>query len=235
VRLDKLGAELETLSIDVTHHLMEHHHRLLRELGATDTAHLRSMIPGQKVLVAGVRASTQTPPIPSGKRVIFTTLEDGSGLVDIAFFEDSHQACVPAHTVGAMAQRAPGRPTAMPKRRRVAAVAAVTAARACESHPGAAKGLGENVDRVEDILGGLRAPAVQAREVRRWHAPSTACSAAFCPPGPACAGNSMTTQRPSARKRSASSFTDCVTRCDVGGESGAQLRGLACAWPQLPS
>ncbi|MFM9812892.1 DNA polymerase III subunit alpha [Streptomyces scabiei] len=94
---DKLGAELETLSIDVTHHLMEHHHRLLRELGATDAAHLRGMIPGQKVLVAGVRASTQTPPIPSGKRVIFTTLEDGSGLVDIAFFENSHEAC--AHTV----------------------------------------------------------------------------------------------------------------------------------------
>ncbi|MFG3035058.1 DNA polymerase III subunit alpha [Streptomyces sp. NPDC048253] len=94
---DKLGAELDTLSIDVSRHLMEHHHRLLRELGATDAAHLRRMIPGQKVLVAGVRASTQTPPIPSGKRVIFTTLEDGSGLVDIAFFEDSHEAC--AHTV----------------------------------------------------------------------------------------------------------------------------------------
>ncbi|GHB28928.1 DNA-directed DNA polymerase [Streptomyces umbrinus] len=94
---DQLSAELETLSIDVTHHLMEHHYRLLRELGATDAAHLRGMIPGQKVLVAGVRASTQTPPIPSGKRIIFTTLEDGSGLVDIAFFEDSHDAC--AHTV----------------------------------------------------------------------------------------------------------------------------------------
>ncbi|MEU9546292.1 DNA polymerase III subunit alpha [Streptomyces mirabilis] len=94
---DKLGAELDTLSIDVSQHLMEHHHRLLRELGATDAAHLRNMIPGQPVLVAGVRASTQTPPIPSGKRVIFVTLEDGSGLVDIAFFEDSHEAC--AHTV----------------------------------------------------------------------------------------------------------------------------------------
>lgn len=44
-----------------------------------------------------MRASTQTPPIPSGKRVIFTTLEDGSGLVDIAFFEDSHEQV--AHTV----------------------------------------------------------------------------------------------------------------------------------------
>lgn len=94
---DKLSAELETPQIDVTHHLMEHHFRLLTELGATDATHLRAMIPGQKVLVAGVRASTQTPPIPSGKRIILVTLEDGSGLVDIAFFEDSHDAC--AHTV----------------------------------------------------------------------------------------------------------------------------------------
>ncbi|MEU0946895.1 DNA polymerase III subunit alpha [Streptomyces canus] len=94
---DKLGAELDVLSIDVSRHLMEHHHRLLRELGATDAAHLRAMVPGQTVLVAGVRASTQTPPIPSGKRVIFCTLEDGSGLVDIAFFEDSHENV--AHTV----------------------------------------------------------------------------------------------------------------------------------------
>ncbi|MFI9617044.1 DNA polymerase III subunit alpha [Streptomyces sp. NPDC052023] len=94
---DKLGAELDTLSIDVSQHLMEHHHRLLRELGATDAAHLRGMLPGQKVLVAGVRASTQTPPLPSGKRIIFCTLEDGSGLVDIAFFEDSHDHV--AHTV----------------------------------------------------------------------------------------------------------------------------------------
>lgn len=94
---DQLGAELDTLSIDVSRHLMEHHHRLLRELGATDAAHLRALEPGQRVLVAGVRASTQTPPIPSGKRVIFTTLEDGSGLVDVAFFEDSHENV--AHTV----------------------------------------------------------------------------------------------------------------------------------------
>ncbi|MFF3958477.1 DNA polymerase III subunit alpha [Streptomyces sp. NPDC001890] len=94
---DILDAELGVLKIDVSQHLMEHHHRLLREIGATDAQHLRSMHPGQQVLVAGVRASTQTPPIASGKRIIFVTLEDGFGLVDIAFFEDSHEAC--AHTV----------------------------------------------------------------------------------------------------------------------------------------
>ncbi|WP_107484375.1 DNA polymerase III subunit alpha, partial [Streptomyces reticuliscabiei] len=94
---EALSAELSTLGIDVSRHLMEHHHRLLREIGATDAAHLAGLRAGQRVLVAGVRASTQTPPIASGKRVIFVTLEDGSGLVDLAFFEDSHPAC--AYTV----------------------------------------------------------------------------------------------------------------------------------------
>ncbi|MDX3454812.1 DNA polymerase III subunit alpha [Streptomyces sp. ME02-8801-2C] len=94
---EALSAELNTLGIDVSRHLMEHHHRLLREIGATDAAHLAGLRAGQQVLVAGVRASTQTPPIASGRRVIFVTLEDGSGLVDLAFFEDSHPAC--AYTV----------------------------------------------------------------------------------------------------------------------------------------
>lgn len=49
------------------------------------------------MLVAGVKVATQTPPIRSGKRVIFATLDDPTGLSDLAFFEDSHGRC--AHTV----------------------------------------------------------------------------------------------------------------------------------------
>ncbi|MFF4188948.1 DNA polymerase III subunit alpha [Streptomyces sp. NPDC001691] len=94
---EQLGAELEVLSMDVSRHLMDYHHRLLSELGAVPSRRLAQLHAGQRVLVAGVRASTQTPPIASGKRVIFVTLEDGTGLVDIAFFEDSHAAC--AHTI----------------------------------------------------------------------------------------------------------------------------------------
>ncbi|BBA96474.1 putative DNA polymerase III alpha subunit [Actinacidiphila reveromycinica] len=94
---EMLGAELHTLGIDVSRHLMEYHHRLLREVGATDSVHLADLPAGRQVLVAGIRSATQTPPIASGKRIIFVTLEDGSGLVDLAFFEDSHERC--AHTV----------------------------------------------------------------------------------------------------------------------------------------
>ncbi|GGS91592.1 hypothetical protein GCM10010270_74710 [Streptomyces violaceus] len=54
----------------------------------------------------------------------------------------------------------------MTRRRRASAVAAVTAEGLREFRPGAAKGFGEGADRVEDVLGGRRAPAVRAREVR---------------------------------------------------------------------
>jgi len=39
--------------------------------------------------VAGVKVATQTPPIRSGKRVVFVTLDDARGPVDATFFEDA--------------------------------------------------------------------------------------------------------------------------------------------------
>ena len=41
-----------------------------------------------QILVAGVKVATQTPPIRSGRRVIFLTLDDATGPVDATFFED---------------------------------------------------------------------------------------------------------------------------------------------------
>jgi error-prone DNA polymerase len=42
-----------------------------------------------EVLVAGVKVATQTPPIRSGRRVIFLTLDDATGPIDATFFEDA--------------------------------------------------------------------------------------------------------------------------------------------------
>ncbi|WP_034091174.1 DNA polymerase III subunit alpha [Streptacidiphilus albus] len=91
----RLGAELDILGLDTSRHLMTSHHAFLAELGVTPAGRLRSLRNGAGVLVAGIKAATQTPPIRSGRRVIFTTLDDGSsaGLVDLAFFEDSHDRC----------------------------------------------------------------------------------------------------------------------------------------------
>ncbi|MFE4331163.1 DNA polymerase III subunit alpha [Streptomyces sp. NPDC056831] len=94
---ERLSAELGVLSMDVSRHLMGDHHAFLKELGAVSAKRLREARHGDTVLVAGAKAATQTPPVRSGRRVIFTTLDDGTGLVDLAFFDDSHAAC--AHTV----------------------------------------------------------------------------------------------------------------------------------------
>ncbi|WP_328975605.1 DNA polymerase III subunit alpha [Streptomyces canus] len=95
--VEKLSAELGVLSMDVSRNLMDDHQEFLTELGVVSARRLREARHGEAVLVAGAKAATQTPPIRSGKRVIFSTLDDGTGLVDLAFFDDSHDAC--AHTV----------------------------------------------------------------------------------------------------------------------------------------
>ncbi|MER6096169.1 DNA polymerase III subunit alpha [Streptomyces sp. NPDC001728] len=94
---ERLSAELGILGMDASRHLMDDHHAFLRELGVVSAQRLRETPHGRTVLVAGAKAATQTPPIRSGKRVIFTTLDDGTGLVDLAFFDDAHERC--AHTV----------------------------------------------------------------------------------------------------------------------------------------
>ncbi len=94
---ERLSAELGVLSMDASRNLMTDHHAFLEELGVVTARQLRMTANGRTVLVAGAKAATQTPPIRSGKRVVFTTLDDGTGLVDLAFFDDSHERC--AHTV----------------------------------------------------------------------------------------------------------------------------------------
>ncbi len=95
--VERLSAELGVLGMDTSRHLMADHRDFLAELGALPARLLRDARHGETVLVAGAKAATQTPPIRSGRRVIFTTLDDSTGLVDCAFFDDSHEAC--AHTV----------------------------------------------------------------------------------------------------------------------------------------
>ncbi|MCX3063122.1 DNA polymerase III subunit alpha [Streptomyces beihaiensis] len=94
---ERLSAELGVLGMDASRHLMADHEAFLRDLGVVSARRLREAEHGRTVLVAGAKAATQTPPVRSGKRVVFTTLDDGTGLVDLAFFDDAHAAC--AHTV----------------------------------------------------------------------------------------------------------------------------------------
>ncbi len=45
------------------------------------------------MLVAGVKTSTQTPAVRSGQRIIFATLDDATGQMNLAFFESVQERC----------------------------------------------------------------------------------------------------------------------------------------------
>jgi error-prone DNA polymerase len=86
---ERVEAELEVLGLDVSSHLIEFYAEELAALGWTPASELRTRRGNTRVVVAGVKVATQTPPIRSGKRVIFLTLDDGTGNADIALFEEA--------------------------------------------------------------------------------------------------------------------------------------------------
>ncbi|NYJ07712.1 DNA polymerase III subunit alpha [Petropleomorpha daqingensis] len=81
-------AELEVLGLDASRHVIDFYRRFLGELGAVPAGEMLGCRSEAEVLVAGVKVATQTPPIRSGRRVIFVTLDDGTGCTDSTFFED---------------------------------------------------------------------------------------------------------------------------------------------------
>src|SRR4051812_17142804 len=86
---ERVRAELDVLGLDVSSHVMDAYAPFLAELGTTRARDLLGCRSRQEVLVAGVKVATQTPPIRSGRRVIFVTLDDATGPVDATFFEDA--------------------------------------------------------------------------------------------------------------------------------------------------
>ena len=85
---EQLQAELEVLGMDVSQHVVAGFGPMLTELGVTRSRDLLSCRNGAEVLVAGAKVATQTPPVRSGRRVVFLTLDDGTGPADATFFED---------------------------------------------------------------------------------------------------------------------------------------------------
>jgi error-prone DNA polymerase len=81
-------AELEVLGLDASRHVIDFYRPFLADLGAVPAGEMLTCRSEAEVLVAGVKVATQTPPIRSGRRVVFVTLDDGSGCTDSTFFED---------------------------------------------------------------------------------------------------------------------------------------------------
>lgn len=85
---ERVRAELEVLGLDASGHVVDFYRPLLDALGVTRARDLLEGRSGREVWVAGVKVATQTPPIRSGRRVVFLTLDDASGPADLTFFED---------------------------------------------------------------------------------------------------------------------------------------------------
>jgi len=86
---ERVRAELDVLGLDASRHVLDFYAPLLDELGVTRSRDLLRRRSRAGLLVAGVKVATQTPPIRSGRRVVFLTLDDATGPVDATFFEDA--------------------------------------------------------------------------------------------------------------------------------------------------
>jgi error-prone DNA polymerase len=86
---ERVRAELEVLGLDASRHVIDFYEPFLAAIGATRAPDLVRCRSKAEVLVAGVKVATQTPPIRSGRRVVFVTLDDARGPVDATFFEDA--------------------------------------------------------------------------------------------------------------------------------------------------
>jgi error-prone DNA polymerase len=90
---EMVEAELAILGMDVSRHVVSFHDELLRALGVVRANELLDQRNGAEIMVAGVKVATQTPAVRSGQRVIFTTLDDSTGPVDLTFFESVQDRC----------------------------------------------------------------------------------------------------------------------------------------------
>jgi error-prone DNA polymerase len=86
---ERMQAELDIIGLDATRHVLSDHLPFLRSLGVATAEGMLKRRSRSSMLVAGVKVATQTPPVRSGRRVIFLTLDDTTGPVDLTFFEDA--------------------------------------------------------------------------------------------------------------------------------------------------
>ncbi|MDE2387228.1 MAG: DNA polymerase III subunit alpha [Actinomycetales bacterium] len=90
---ERVENELAFTRMDITEHQLEQYRPMLDEMGVVFSDELVDLRNKSDVLVAGVRVATQTPPMRSGKRVVFVSLDDGHGCSDSTFFDEAQQRC----------------------------------------------------------------------------------------------------------------------------------------------
>jgi error-prone DNA polymerase len=90
---ERVRAELEVVEMDVSRHLLSFYDPLLEELGVTRARDLWRCRANQEVVVAGVKVASQTPAVRSGQRIIFLTLDDSTGALEVTVFPGVQDRC----------------------------------------------------------------------------------------------------------------------------------------------
>jgi len=90
---ERVKAEIEVTGLDASRHLLSFYEPLLRDLGVVPAARLGDLRGDRWIMVAGVKVASQTPAVRSGQRIIFLTLDDGTGLADVTVFERVQPWC----------------------------------------------------------------------------------------------------------------------------------------------
>jgi error-prone DNA polymerase len=88
---EKYLKEYELLGLMVRGHYMMYARQRLKEEGYLTAAQAKTAPVGSMVKVAGVVIRPHRPPTRSGRIVVFLSLEDETGLVDVTIFEDVYQ------------------------------------------------------------------------------------------------------------------------------------------------
>jgi error-prone DNA polymerase len=91
--VERVRAELEVVGLDASRHLAMFFRPVLADIGWTPSETLGDLRGDQWLMVAGVKVASQTPAVRSGQRIIFLTLDDGTGLVDVTVFERVQPWC----------------------------------------------------------------------------------------------------------------------------------------------
>lgn len=86
---ERVRSELEVLGLDVSSHVLEFYSDVLSALNVVQSRDLLTCRSKESIFVAGVKVATQMPPVRSGKRVVFLTLDDSTGPLDATFFENA--------------------------------------------------------------------------------------------------------------------------------------------------
>ena len=87
----RVGLDLRLLGLSTTSHPFKFWRDAVKRRGVVRSADLYRHRDGERVRIAGIVVARARPPTKSGRTAIFVCLEDETGLVDAAIFEDCYQ------------------------------------------------------------------------------------------------------------------------------------------------